>query len=92
MLEAGEMTGCPPFMDGTGLPVNVGVMPMEPWVTQNERQTRRVQDVELDGFVVIARQKHGNLGGLVHDSAQSVAVKGPCRNWMRQRNRPSHNC
>lgn len=75
-------------MDGTGLPVNVGVMPTEPWMTQDERQVGMVQDVELDGLVVIAGQEHGNLGGLVRDRAQSVAIKGPNGNQMRQRNPP----
>lgn len=58
LLEAGEVAGSSLPMDGTGLPVNVGVMPMEPWMTQDERQVRMVQDVELDGLVVIARQEH----------------------------------
>ena len=88
MLEAGEVAGCFPPMDSTGLPVNVGVMPTEPWKTQDEQQVIMIQDVELDGLVVIAGQEHGNLGGLVCDSAQSVAIKGPSRNQVRQRNPP----
>lgn len=75
-------------MDGTSLPVDVGVMPMEPWINQDKRQVRVVQNVQLDGLVVIARQEYGNLGGLVRDCAQSMAIKGPSGNRMRQRNPP----
>ena len=65
-----------------------GVMLKEPWKTQDEQQLRMIQDVELDGIVVIARHEYRNLGGLVCECAQSVAFKGPSRNRVRQRNLP----
>ena len=63
----------------------MGVVPTKPWVAQNEWQKRRVQDVELDNLMVTAGQGHGNWGGLVCDCAQLVAIQGPCRDWLRQR-------
>lgn len=86
MLEAGEVAGCSPPTDGTGLPVNVWVMSTEPRKTQDERQVRMIQNVELDALVVIPGQEHRNLGGLVCDGAESVAIKAPNRNWSRKRN------
>lgn len=88
MFMTGTMTGSHSLTDGTGLPVVVEVMQMEPWVTQDEQWLRRIQDVELDGLMVVTRQEHGNLGGLVSDCALSVAINSPSGNRMRQGNQP----
>lgn len=74
MLQTDQMTSGAPPQYGSGDPVNVRAMMTEPEVTQDKSQVRGVQDVELDCLMVVTRQEHVNLGGLVGDCSQDIAV------------------
>lgn len=63
------MHGGTPIQYGPSDPVNVGVMMAEPGVTQDEGS-----DVKLECIMVVTRQEHSNLDGLVGDSTLDMVV------------------
>ena len=74
MLQAPLMTGGAPFQNGPSGPVDMRVVKTEPWIPLDERQAGGAQNVELDCFVMIAREQKVNRRGLMCDSAQDMSV------------------
>ena len=54
-LKAGMQTGHSPLPDGTGRPVNIGVVPTKPGVTQDDRLAGGRQKDKPDGLPVTPR-------------------------------------
>lgn len=53
--------------------------------SQDNRQMKGVQDMELDGLVMIVKQEHVDLGGMVGDFFLDVAVESSNRDQIRKR-------
>lgn len=69
MLQTGKAAGRAP--NDSGLPVDVEVVPSKPGKPQGQRQTRLVQDVELDLFPVVTGEEHVNWSSLMGDMART---------------------
>lgn len=70
----------------------MGVVLSEPGKPQDQRQTRLVQDVELDPFQVVTGEEHVHWSSLMGDGAQPVTIQGPDCNgkWQRLDYLPTH--
>lgn len=53
LLQTGQVTSGPPFLDGSCLPINMKIMPTKPWKTKHHRKIGLVQNVKLECLVVI---------------------------------------
>ena len=80
----GILTGHSPHPDGTNRPVNVGVVPGKPGVTQDDRLAGCRQKHELDGLPVAPRQEHMHRVCPRSYPPQHVSIQGSSKNVRRQ--------
>lgn len=82
--DAGPPAGCSPVPDCSRLPVQMGVVIMEPRVAQNQGNSAPLQNVEPDLLQVSTWKPHGHQAGPVTNDSQVAPIQGLGGNQGRQ--------